>query len=343
MKPWRAVPLQIAVLTVLGVTAITAYLYERGGLAETSVMQAPAPSATPEAASGAEKPEEAKEERFDKDAGAADKKLILLGKKYAPESPASGSAAEPKARPMGGRQAEIPARDEMVAAKAKTAKQSASRAASKPTTAPSSPAPAAPMLQAPPATDAPPQANPQVVAEIRHRARAPAEAAAQPKSAAPPESDALFMAEASPAAKRDAFRSEAFESESQVSGNMAPARRENDGAGLAAAPSKGRAKAETAEVPARQPAQDTAGFTVQARNAKDTTALLSGLKAMGVEIQTREPGEPGRYVLRVPASMLKDILPYLERYGKSARQGASPATAPESPVRVRLRIDLPVP
>ncbi|MDQ3001613.1 MAG: hypothetical protein M3Y08_10175 [Fibrobacterota bacterium] len=43
MRPWRAVPLQIAVLTVLGITVISTYLYQSGGIVSEPALESYVP------------------------------------------------------------------------------------------------------------------------------------------------------------------------------------------------------------------------------------------------------------------------------------------------------------
>jgi hypothetical protein len=78
MRPVRAIPMQIAVLTVLGITVITAYLYERGGrLSETPAL-IPLTASAKEAAGSAE-PAEAVQDAAAAGAGAEDREQELKG------------------------------------------------------------------------------------------------------------------------------------------------------------------------------------------------------------------------------------------------------------------------
>lgn len=106
-----------------------------------------------------------------------------------------------------------------------------------------------------------------------------------------------------------------------------------------------RAKTETqasassakAPVPA-----EASGFTLRLALGKSGDAVLSGLKAMGAETISvpgdgkAAAGEKDAYVLRIQGSMLKDIGPYLERYGGVERKG--PMSAVGGSLRVILRI-----
>ncbi|MEO6096911.1 MAG: hypothetical protein ABIW76_15045, partial [Fibrobacteria bacterium] len=84
------------------------------------------------------------------------------------------------------------------------------------------------------------------------------------------------------------------------------------------------------------------GFSLRLAFGKQSAEVLAGLKAMGAELESgperaKSGGPAGdSYVLRLPASMIKDLAPYLERYGKAERDGILPAG--QSPVRILLRI-----
>jgi len=86
------------------------------------------------------------------------------------------------------------------------------------------------------------------------------------------------------------------------------------------------------------------GFTLRLKSDKEkgTADILSGLKAMGaVNVSAPRTGD-GRYVFRVPPSMLKEIDPYLERYGNVERMGSLPGSpsgeSPGAPVEIFLRL-----
>ncbi|MEO7427134.1 MAG: hypothetical protein ABI036_18245 [Fibrobacteria bacterium] len=62
MRPVRAIPMQIAVLTVLGITVITAYLYERGGRLSEAPALIPLTASAKEAAGSGEPAEAVQDE-----------------------------------------------------------------------------------------------------------------------------------------------------------------------------------------------------------------------------------------------------------------------------------------
>ncbi len=97
------------------------------------------------------------------------------------------------------------------------------------------------------------------------------------------------------------------------------------------APAPVPAKAKTAEA--------LPGYELHLRARKDTLALWSGLKAMGVVVS---PQGGDRYTITAPASMLPEIHPYLMRYGTVEVTGSAPAAGPSGSATLRLRI-LPPP
>ena len=85
------------------------------------------------------------------------------------------------------------------------------------------------------------------------------------------------------------------------------------------------------------------GYVLTLKSPGDSANLFAGLRAMGVRYKFRG-GDPGlrQYFLFVPAPMLRELAPYLLRYGKVLPQGRRPAARTDS-VLVRLRLSLPLP
>lgn len=105
-------------------------------------------------------------------------------------------------------------------------------------------------------------------------------------------------------------------------------------------PAAPRAKASADD---RDAAALPTGYVLSLRNAGDSGAVLSGLKAMGIRCEPA-PGRTGerRFLLTVPAPMLGELVPYLSRYGTAVLHDAPPSSAGDS-VAVRLRLRLPIP
>lgn len=257
MRPLRIVPMQAALLALLGLTAISSYLYQRGGAAqEAAGVRSPAEeTAAP---------------------GADSRVTSTLGK-------GEGYAAAP-APDAGVPDAAEPSLKKSSQADASGSGPAANRTETK----------ALPQSESESRFDGSMRESEPSLAEDRAM-RAPA-----PRLAAPPVPPA---AEEAPPALKAA-----------------------------------RAK-ESADLPA---------FLVRLAPGKRMGDAVSGLKAMGADSLSAESaesaatnsGDPGSkvmdYTFRVPASMVKDVAPYLQRYGRVEDTGRIPA-AGTAPSRIRIR------
>ncbi|MDB5049090.1 MAG: hypothetical protein JWO30_2161 [Fibrobacteres bacterium] len=368
LNPLRAIPPQIAILTVLGITVITAYLYQRGGITESPVMLSPAvppapgptaPEAKAKAPQAAPRLPQPASEESPSAAPADDEKTSRLSKDEAKDedfrankedrrSEADKSIAlqrESKTR-LGGRLG--PKQAKAMASLPPPASSPAGDAAS-----PKAPAPA-------PLVDSPVKAGDAEnvsgwadgMTESESAPARPAERsdAKKKESAAP--GAAYIMGNQAESAGAAGISASAHSPETQAGRLSAGDNRD------AVAPAKRRStepprapeKARTLEKAAGGASVGAAkavapeplpGLTVRLRNAKDTSVVVAGLKAMGAEIVGREMRKGGRYVLRVPASMTAEMEAYLQRYGKTERRDPPPAEARSAPDSVFLRIILP--
>lgn len=257
MRPWRAIPMQIAVLTVLGITVITAYLYQRGGLEETRVTMLPAPTPSAPAEGLAKDPGPAveAEENATRNAGAMEKK-----KRVSPRLRDGMDLDDSPRTRSGGRNG----------------------------------------------------ASGEAAGSL---AAAPAQADEAEEMEPAGREDRAVMRSLAKSATAKARKAEASApSGSPVAGNAVP-------------------KQASADV--------LPAIAVRMRAARDTSAILSGLKAMGAEIVSRRPGDGIRYLLQAPPSMVAEMPPYLERYGRIEKTGAPPSGDAAVPARLLLHLILP--
>jgi hypothetical protein len=318
LRPLRVVPLPIAMATLLGVTAITAYLHERGGLQEPSPRIAAPVPLSGEASSNAQP---------------ASPVSPAAAPPFAETDAVGGNASDAKADRQeprrllqkSARKVAAPAQsdkleEETVAPRA-PGRSSAnvlggSGEASRPMPTPKetmrakdAPAPAisAPLLAA---TAAPPEASP---ASSMTKSEAPAKAEARKRT----------LSASSASADRDGMASvEGIADEAQAS-------------------QRGYASGAIASAGAPQRREDAApdsllGFTVRLRNMKDTSAVWSGLKAMGAEKILERRGADLYYVLQIPASMAGEMDGYLARYGTPERKGPLSKAGASGTLRIFL-------
>ena len=122
-------------------------------------------------------------------------------------------------------------------------------------------------------------------------------------------------------------------------------------ASLDEAPARARGSARNSEMASAHEDEDLPlpapapgfAYALSLRDAGDSAKVLAGLGNMGIRIEPAPAGPSERvYWLSVPASMLKRLGPYLERYGTARPEGALPSSA-EGAVPVRLRMRFPAP
>jgi hypothetical protein len=332
LRPFRAIPMQVALLTVLGLTAISSYLYQRGGLDESPSMTVVSPtSAIPEPVAG--RPEVApriaaqkravsrdepdRESRVEgKETGLGKAEALAKNKSAKPASPPV-TASLPIAAPT-----RAPVASEGSAAPRPPAKTMARDAAGNDarSVAGSAKKRSAKAEEMDPLGGAP-------VSEymsLRVPAPQPSATATAPEPA-PADDKAVYEELESISMKDDAAIS--------ASGEVSPAAPADK-----AMDKDERARSEPkATTPA---AKDRPGFTLRLDRGKQSADVLAGLKAMGAELESgperAEKGGPrgDGYVLLVPAAMVKDLPAYLARYGRAVRAGDLPAG--ESRVRILL-------
>jgi hypothetical protein len=350
MRPWRAVPMSIAGLTILGVAIISLYVQQRGGITETSVAMAPArpeasaPSPEPKAPVPLPAEQSAAEGTSGQGAAAppapeprpADDSPTMRHEE--PKAAASGaSGADAESRGLGSRPPRQVAR--LAKGSASGANEAALRrlappaerlADAKPTPMPVAPAskPGKMSLESDDFAPAPPAAAPQVAADPDRGVR-------EDKA----KKDAGYADEAAAMDELASAKEERAEREAApVFAQAAPAKKAKSSAHASRSPAP--ALSEEAPAPAGAAAPPHPSFTLKPRNVKDTSAVLSGLKAMGAEILPAAAGSGATHRLRVPRSMLPEIRPYLIRYGEADEDGAAAADEDGMPI-VSLRFILP--
>jgi hypothetical protein len=344
LRPFRVIPMQLALLTVLGLTAISSYLYQRGGLHESPATVAVSQAETapePVASLPERAPVIAAQKRaasrglvdgeFPEGKGMGSKQDAPAEEKLIRSAPRPPAKTIPKTTPK--TIAKIPvntatrtivknaARNDARAVGTGLEDAAITESRSRPAPAPEPPAPAVEATSVAEAVyiSSPGQDHDKKTEEVSKRIAA----GGKRREAAREELASL-----------EAYSGER-EAEIAASADVPASTR----AGMAEeAPSKPKAKA---SMPAELP-----GFSLRLDPGKRSADVLAGLKAMGAELvsgpERGKSGEPQGegYVLRVPASMIKDFAPYLARYGKAERSGILPTG--ESPIRILLRI-LPAP
>jgi hypothetical protein len=358
LRPFRVIPMQLALLTVLGLTAISSYLYQRGGLHESPATVAVSQSETaPEPVASLSLPERAP--------------VIAAQKRAASRGQVDGEFPEGKG--MGSKQ-DAPAEEKLIRSAPRPPAKTIPKTT--PNTTPNTTSKTIPKTIA----KIPVNTATQTIVKnaARNDARAvgtgledaaitgsrsrPAPASEPPAPAVEATSVAEEVYISSPgqdhdkkteevskriaaggkrreAAHEELESLEAYSGEREAEIAASADLPASAPAGLAEeAPSKPKAKA---SMPAELP-----GFSLRLDPGKRSADVLAGLKAMGAELvsgpERGKSGEPPGegYVLRVPVSMIKDFAPYLARYGKAERSGILPTG--ESPTRILLRI-LPAP
>lgn len=378
LRPLRVVPVQLALATLIGVTAVTVYV-QKGGLERESVtvMEEARPSApaspamqtAPTQAAPADKllsepqPEPPAKHMQEKGARADDRKerQRTLSKDFAAKpakvaeetdrlsgSSAGGAGAVPSSRPISNSQPlngistgpvpgsaladiDLPQTVEKKSAKHEGEAASPSRRdAPRPATRAMSDEDAE-SLDMPMSESAPARASdlPSAPAAIG-RAR---EAGPKPVSPARPEPSA--KAEAAPKPVKPASAPKAKNRSAPAEVPMEEAGNEYGGAlgwaddgNARTAKENGDARAESRAKPAGASAKPTT-LTLRMRALKDTTAVLSGLKAMGISVEPPKPASAdGRRKLSAAPSMMPDLRAYLSRYG-TLEVTAGDSTRPE--------------
>lgn len=323
MRPLRVIPMQVALLTILGLTAISSYLYQRGGL-----NQGPAGVLTETAAESVA--ETASESAVDADTETPPEAISEVASEKpdprgGPPNAPSKSIDPLKKLSQAPRPMQKRARSEAMAKQESESRSDESPSESDqlyesdhdvPASAPASPqatdpapispsrqaAPSAPTVAAVPA----PLAEPARAEKPRAATEAAKEAAKEKKAAGKGWSGDKAMSDSKDMDEDPATR---------VPGNAG-------GIG-------------SAELPA---------FIVRLAPGKRIGDAVSGLKAMGADsLSARSArtavdsgGKGMDYLFQVPASMRKDIAPYLERYGRVEGSGLLPA-AGSAPSRIRIR------
>ena len=297
MRPLRVIPMQVALLTILGLTAISSYLYQRGGLnkEESVVISQSAAEAT------SERPEPLAESPT-----TASKSIDPLKK----------SSQAPRPIRKRARSEQVPSElslresDQLFA-------EDRDAPASAPATPHSTPlAPVSPSRQAaPPAPTA---------------AAVPAPAAETERAEKP---HAAREASAKEEAKENAKEKKADGKGWSSDKAMSDSKDTEEAAAFQELGNSGSIR--SAELPA---------LLVRLASGKRISDVVSGLKAMGADSLSAwsaptngdNAGKGVDYMFQVPASMRKDIGPYLERYGKVEGAGLLPASG-SGPWRMRIR------
>jgi hypothetical protein len=314
MRPLRLVPMQVALPALLGLMVISSYLYQRGGLNKPSpgvISETASERPQPVAESPATAPESVAP--LMKSAKSHSRGTRALGKSEgyagsplpgtaAPRAPAPGAKARGAGAPASKRSSQVP---------------SSLQRQALPAQAPSDPQAAA--------------ASGSALAG--NRAKAEAQPESQPESES--RSDGSLRESSSSIASDLAEpAAEAARAEKPRAAREAVARQ-------AAKEKKPEAKDGSGEPPA---------FILRLAPGKRIGDVVSGLKAMGADSLSAgsawNDGDTGDtentagkgmdYVFQVPASMRKDIAPYLERYGRTEGAGLLPATGNASS-RIRIR------
>jgi putative zinc finger protein len=329
MRPLRLIPIQVALLTILGLTAISSYLYQRGGLNKEAGGLVSESPAQPPAESGAEtvagtpepmprSPASASESAERPAATASPKKSSQAPRPLRKQSRTVQALPEPKdAYAFGGRRAGNRAKavpkaesesrsDESM----RDSKSSFAQDRAAPASAPSYPTAPAPLPT--PAPVSPKAEPPAPVAEMETAPAEKTRAAKEPEAKTAVKEKKLDAKGGS--GKRELADTE-YDEEAQAT----------------------RAPGYSGAVGAAEPPE----FIVRLAPGKRAGDAVSGLMAMGADsLSAGTAGDSGGkgmdYRFQIPASMRKDIAPYLERYGKVERTGPLPAAGSASS-RIRIR------
>jgi hypothetical protein len=386
LRPFRAIPLQVALLTVIGLTAVSSYLYQRGTVDErpTQVIQSEpvSPKSMAEnqayspslAAAAQEARENAKDDRSITDARETPAKRPMLRMKqeeaYASQPAAGGDAyarSEAAAKSSAPKPAVAMPQEERTAPPAPKVAADRDMLQAAPRQSPAAPALSVPAPSAAPAVPSAPAAAEKKVAkapapEAPRKNAAPSAQAAGRKSVETSgyldEGVASLSSPVREEVEADAMDKESLKpgrsdrrvSEASRKGSVGSAYGSASGAVAAAGAVKEAEMSEEAEsrpaakAKAAEPAPPA--FTLHLKGGKSAADVVAGLKAMGIEAVVENRDTDGLSSLddaaggrsyRVPPSMLKEIGPYLERYGRVERDGGLPGSA-AAPVRILLRI-----
>jgi hypothetical protein len=163
----------------------------------------------------------------------------------------------------------------------------------------------------------------------------PRPAASEPPAAAPPPTVAFAPAPSAP--RQPSPSAEAYSGNSGNSGNAGGSVKEE----LADKNDQVLDKVTSQKMELSEPAPSVPVIHLLLRKAGEGPALLAGLQAMGVEVVPHSDGGPIWYWLHVPASMVAELKPYLERYGTLDRQDAPLPTRAANPLSFDLRLNPP--
>lgn len=330
MKPLRVIPMQVALLTILGLTAISSYLYQRGGLNKDAagvISESPAEPAAelpadadvgPAPAAPAERPESVAG-----NPAAASERVYQSMKKAEPDLRATSALSRSQAN--GASRSRVEA--------GSSAKKSSQTLRHIPGQAQKGQA-QSDQDEAMRESDSP------IAPDRAASLRAPAPASWQASPPAPsPEMEPGPARTEQPRAAKEAAKNDAVK-EKKAEAKFGPVDKIGD-------KSKDMEEVPDSQVPGNAGALGSAeppAFTVSLAPGKRIGDAVSGLKAMGIDSlsarSARTGGEPGGggidYIFQAPASMRTEIAPYLERYGKVEVAGL-PAAAGGASLRIRIR------
>jgi hypothetical protein len=320
MRPWRAVPMSIAGLTILGVAVISLYVQQRGGITETSLTMTPVSPQAPAEPALVPHPASASPSKRDEDAKAAVSNADDAKSREAVSPPAERVVGLAKHAPH--------ERNDAALKRFQPPAERLADAAPKPEASASKTEPAATSDRGEREDKARKDAG-----YADEAAAMDGIASAKEERPAAPAQKALGNVAADSRATPAAAGAGA-----PILSQVAPAKKAKSAALASRSPAPLPSYEPSA--PPGQSASPYPAFTLKPRNIKDTSAILSGLKAMGAEILPAGEGPGATHTLRVPRSMLPEILPYLSRYGAANRDGAA---LPEADGRadVSLRFILP--
>jgi hypothetical protein len=291
--PWRSIPAQLALLTILGITILTAYLHQNGGLNTPEYAPIPMPVAdapTAPRAPGAQAQEIASGHQRAK---VLQKSLPLLDQ--------SGTEKKQEKSDLRADQSQMKKQEAVLSG-------SSARGASYSISAP-----------------APKES------ESIHPVQAPSKPTAILGNTS--ESPELSMKEESDEAPNRAIEPLTKTSESRLGGRL--------GKRNLSADNESEVKAERRDAE-KDKMSASPKLLLHMLVTKDTSIILSGLKAMGAEVKSEIRGEDLQLVLQIIPSMINDIKSYLQRYGRLELLG-NLTDLSSGPVQITLRMDWPKP
>lgn len=142
---------------------------------------------------------------------------------------------------------------------------------------------------------------------------------------------------AAPRMERSAEKFAAQKSESEPA-SMAPPSAESPGEAEALSKPAPAGRGNQAARGTDSPRETHTGFTIRMKTIADTSAMLAGLRNMGAAIEPGHVTGELRYSLRLPSSMLPDMLAYLGRYGEARYEDEPVPAVRDGNVSVFLRI-----